>query len=156
MIKISRLADYAVVVLATLKDAGTKAGEVMMSAADISREAGLPEPTVSKVLKLLAKAGLVESVRGAGGGYHLGRPVADMTVSDVIMAVDGPISLTACVDGADHVCDYAVRCPVRGRWDEVNFAIREALENVALADMLRQPLCKGKNKMKEDELHEHL
>lgn len=132
MIKISRLADYAVVVLSTL--AG-KNGE-LMTASWISENTKLPEPTVAKVLKILAKAGLVASVRGANGGYKLSKTPARIRVADIIEAIEGPISLTACVEGSHEICDYRNHCPVKGRWDDVNIAIRIALESIALSDMM--------------------
>ena len=129
MIKVSRLADYGVVILAFLS------GQNLMTAAGVSEETGFPEPTVAKVLKLLAKSGLLLSVRGASGGYKLVKPAAEVTVAEVVMAVDGPVSLTACVEGSRASCDYASCCPVKGRWDGVNDAIRAALEGITLADM---------------------
>jgi FeS assembly SUF system regulator len=132
MIKVSRLADYAVVILATLSGSDEK----LMTATGVAEKTRLPEPTVAKVLKLLAKADLVTSLRGASGGYRINRPPAEINVADIIMAVDGPISLTACVEGSAEPCGYACSCPVKGRWDEVNMAIRGALQDVTLADML--------------------
>jgi FeS assembly SUF system regulator len=132
MIKISRLTDYAVIILAEL--AQTQAGP--SSASAMAGRTRLPEPTVSKVMKLLAREGLITSSRGAAGGYRLSRPLAELSVADVIVAIDGPISLTTCVEGSANTCDYACRCPLRGRWDGVNLAIREALEAVSIADML--------------------
>jgi FeS assembly SUF system regulator len=132
MLRISKLADYAVVVLAAMVGAQ---GDERLTAAGLSALTRLPEPTVAKVLKLLAKGGLVSSTRGASGGYVLERAAAKISVAEIIAAVDGPVSLTACVSGAEGCCDYAGSCLVRGRWDGVNVAIRTALENVTLQDM---------------------
>jgi Rrf2 family protein len=77
----------------------------------------------------------VDGLRGARGGYRLARPLAALTLSDVILAVDGPIALTACVDGASGSCDTEATCPVRGRWDPVNEAVRGALASITLADL---------------------
>jgi Rrf2 family protein len=85
-------------------------------------------------LKALAAANLVASLRGARGGYRLARPLAAISVVDVIAAIDGPIALTACVDGGGG-CDVQAMCVVRGRWDLVNEAVRSALEHITLADM---------------------
>jgi Rrf2 family protein len=95
----------------------------------------VPEPTVAKVLKALAGANLVASQRGAHGGYRLARPLDTISVADVISAVDGPIALTACVDGGAGGCDVQSMCAVKGRWDLVNAAIRGALTAITLADM---------------------
>ena len=135
MIKISKLADYAVVILACL--AKVPNGDVM-SAAAISAETRLPEATVSKVLKLLGKGGVTQSLRGLNGGYALRVLPEEVTVADIITSVDGPIAITACVDGAEPDCSLAAACCVRGRWDDVNFAIRNVLEGLTLADMMRE------------------
>ena len=101
----------------------------------LSAGTGVPEPTVAKVLKSLAAAGLVSSQRGARGGYRLTRPLSAISVADVIYAVDGPIALTACVDGSTSCCDVSSMCAVRGRWDLVNAAIQNSLSAITLADM---------------------
>jgi FeS assembly SUF system regulator len=151
MIKVSRLADYAVVILATL----SASQEEWVTASAVSGKTRLPEPTVAKVLKLLAKADLASSLRGASGGYKAARNSKDINIADIVKAVDGPISLTACVEGSAEPCGYACSCPVKGRWDKVNMAIRTALEEVSLADMLAPanfiPIQKN-----EEENHERL
>ena len=88
---------------------------------------------------ILAHAGLVEARRGATGGYRLARPLAGMPLTEVIAAIDGPIALTACVDSAAGFCDAEAKCPVRGRWDPVNDAIRRALSGISIADLARVP-----------------
>ncbi|MBO1075608.1 SUF system Fe-S cluster assembly regulator [Roseomonas marmotae] len=130
MLRLSKLTDYAVVVLARLEAEGG-----VQTAPSLALGTGIAEPTVAKVLKALAHAGLVEGLRGARGGYRLGRPLARMALSDVILAVDGPIALTACVDGASGGCETEATCPVRGRWDPVNEAVRHALSSISLADL---------------------
>lgn len=130
MLRLSKLTDYAVVVLVRLS-----AGEAVQTSPGIASSIGIPEPTVAKVLKALAGSGLVASQRGARGGYRLMRPLAAIPVSDVIAAIDGPIALTACVDGAAIACETSSLCPVAGRWDPVNEAIQSALDGITLADM---------------------
>ena len=130
MLRLSKLTDYAVVVLVRL-DAGTE----VQTSPGIAATTGIPEPTVAKVLKSLAASGLVTSQRGARGGYRLARQLEDIPVGDVIGAMDGPIALAACVDGATTECESLALCPVRGRWDPVNDAIRRALSGITLADM---------------------
>ncbi len=132
MIKISKLADYAVVVLATLG----QSDKALMTATGISAMTRLPEPTVAKVLKILAKGEILESVRGANGGYRLTKSSHAITVADIVRTIDGPIALTTCVDNNHAACDFEAGCPVKGRWDSVNVAVRAALESVTLADML--------------------
>ena len=132
MFRLNRLTDYAVVVMARMATDG-KAGTA--TAAQISRDTGVPLPTVSKVLNALARYGLIVSQRGAGGGYALSQPAEEIGVADIIQAIEGPIALTACVDGSTGHCDVEGICPMRGSWDKVNAAIRAALRNVTLADM---------------------
>lgn len=148
MLRLSRLTDYAVVVLIRLAEGERAEGarcaargeEAVQTSPGIAAATGVPEPTVAKVLKALACAGLVASQRGAHGGYRLARPLPAISVVDVIAAVDGPIALTACVDGGGAGCDVASLCAVRGRWDVVNEAIRSALDRISLADMRAAPL----------------
>lgn len=109
--------------------------EKVATAPGIAATTGIPEPTVAKVLKGLAQSGLVASQRGAHGGYRLIRPLATIPVSDVIVAIDGPIALTACVEGTGGTCDSLSLCPMAGRWGVVNDAISDALSSITLADM---------------------
>jgi FeS assembly SUF system regulator len=128
MFKLSKLTDYAVVVLVRLaREDGVRTSPGLAAATFI------PEPTVAKVLKALAGKGLVLSQRGAHGGYRLSRPLEAIPVADVIAAIDGPIALTACVEGG--ACESERLCPMHGRWDPVNEAIEAALHSITLADM---------------------
>jgi FeS assembly SUF system regulator len=129
MLKLSRLTDYAVVALVRLGHA-----EGVATSPGIAAAIGIPEPTIAKVLKALAQHGLVTSQSGAHGGYRLSRKLSEIPVADVIVAIDGPIALTSCVDGAVG-CESQSLCPVAGRWDPVNDAIRDALTSITLADM---------------------
>lgn len=132
MIKLSRLTDYAVVILAAM--ARREAGHASASA--LAAATALPEPTVSKVLKSLAKGGIIESLRGVNGGYVLkGRP-EEIRISAIIIAMEGPIALTSCVKGSRESCSIESVCMLHGRWNVVNAAINTALDNVTLADML--------------------
>jgi FeS assembly SUF system regulator len=129
MLRLSRLTDYAVVALVRL---GQSQG--VATSPGIAAAIGIPEPTVAKVLKALTNSGLVVSTRGAHGGYRLSRPLSAIAVAEVIVAIDGPIALTSCVDGAVG-CESQSLCPMAGRWDPVNDAIRDALAGITLADM---------------------
>ena len=142
MIKFSKLADYAVVVLSALHH---NEG-IMMSASELSQGTRLPEPTVAKVLKLLAKGNLVTSVRGAQGGYKVAHDASALKIADIVIAVDGPVSLTACVESGTNDCEYSCSCPVKGRWDLVNNAVKSALESITLADMIARPILEGNEK----------
>lgn len=134
MIKLSKLTDYSVVILAEMAR-----GDGLMTAAGLADKSGLPEPTVAKVLKLLARGAVVVSVRGASGGYRLERNPAEISIASVIAALEGPVMLTACAEHSGGACcDHQHRCAMKGQWDPVNAAMREALEAVSLAQMMRE------------------
>ena len=118
-----------------------RAGGVVRTAAEIADATGVPAPTVAKLLKTLAHAQLMESQRGAGGGYCLGRDPERISVAEIIAAVEGPIALTACVQGSPDHCGVETICAMRGNWDKVNQAVRAALESVTLADMMVSPFA---------------
>jgi FeS assembly SUF system regulator len=130
MLRLSKLTDYAVVVLVRLSRT-----ENVQTSPGIAAATGIPEPTVAKVLKTLAAGDLVSSQRGAKGGYRLNRDLSAIPIADVIAAIDGPIALTACVEGSPSGCESQGLCPMRGRWDPVNDAIYKALTGITLADM---------------------
>ena len=137
MLRISKLTDYGTVVLAHL--AGN--AEVVCSAADVSNATGIAPPTVSKLLKSLARANLVSSTRGANGGYRLSRNPRDISAADVIDALEGPVSITEC-SASDSHCNIESVCSVGNAWKRINLAIRRALQDVSLNDLLKsqQPL----------------
>lgn len=132
MIKLSKLSDYAIVVLSRL---AVEKGEVMTTSM-LSSETGIPEPTVSKVLKLLSKQKIVISVRGPNGGYKMERTPADITVTELITALEGPIALTNCLEPSHNDCMIDALCPLKGGWHKVNMAVKSALDKVALSDLL--------------------
>jgi FeS assembly SUF system regulator len=132
MIKLGKLTDYAIVVMTQLSQAGDGGAK---SAPQLAEKTGIPEPTVSKVLKTLAREKLVDSVRGAAGGYRLSRHAQDLSLCDIIEAVEGPIAIASCVTDAEEPCGAQSRCPSRGKWDPVNRAIRSALQDLKLSDM---------------------
>jgi len=131
MLRLNRITDYAIVVLAQM----AREPERLVTAPQLAHDSAVPTPTVAKVLKDLAREGVLASERGAHGGYRLARAPAEITVLEIIRALEGPVSLTACVDGTEGLCDVESLCPMRGNWDRVNSAIRAALANVSLADM---------------------
>lgn len=132
MLRISKLTDYGTVVLAEL----AAAGDTVSSASDVATATGLAAPTVSKLLKLLSKAGLVVSTRGARGGYRLAREPAAISAAEVIDALEGPVSITDC-SADDKSCDFESTCNVGGAWQRINIAIRRALDDVSLEDLLK-------------------
>jgi len=104
----------------------------------------VPEPSVAKLLKKLAREGLVKSYRGVNGGYVLERAAADINAEEIITALDGPIAIAACVDDGQGECSAEELCPVRGNWTTVNDAIRTALRDVSLADLIQTKCACGK------------
>lgn len=134
MLKIGKLTDYAVAVTGALAR-----NDAAASASVLAQHTALPEPTVAKVLKLLAKSGLVVSQRGAAGGYRLARPAAEISVASLVAAIEGPIELVACVDGKAESCCHSRTCPSQGKWDKVNTAVRVALEEISLSEMFDRP-----------------
>jgi len=135
MIRLSRLSDYGIVLMAHI--AGHRDGDPH-AARELAGEAGLPLPVVSKLLKALAREGLLESHRGAKGGYSLARAPESITTAQMITALEGPIGLTECTvhPGA---CTQESSCHVREPWQRINQAVRHALEDVTLADLAQPP-----------------
>jgi FeS assembly SUF system regulator len=133
MLRVSKLTDYATVVMTCLA-----AGDGVMSAQALAERARLEVPTVSKLLKQLAQAGLVASTRGINGGYQLSRAPERVTIADIVTAMEGPIGMTECSAHAG-LCGHEPHCGVRVNWQRINQAIAGALANVTLADMLHPP-----------------
>lgn len=132
MLKISKMADYAVVTLAAL----AADESAMMTSGKLSAKTGLPEPTVAKVLKLLSRDNIIESIRGVNGGYKMILATPDISLARIIAAVDGPVALTSCVEGNNNQpCSYESCCAVKGRWNAVNKAVQKTLSEITLADM---------------------
>lgn len=130
MLKMSRLTDYGTGVLAYLAGAGARPH----STNEVAELTGLPAATVSKILKLLTRAGLVTSHRGAQGGYALARPAAEITAAEVIDALEGPVALTEC-SIEDRSCQLEASCLVGNAWQRINVAIRRALGEISLAEL---------------------
>jgi len=131
MIRLSRITDYGIVLMVEL--ARSADGEAR-NARNLAAETDLPVPVVSKVLKSLARGGLLASQRGSKGGYTLARSAADISVPEMITALEGPISLTECTvhPGA---CSQESSCDVRGPWQRINTAVESALAKITLADL---------------------
>lgn len=132
MLRVSRLTDYATVVMTCI----ARQPEQVLSTAQIADAARLELPTVSKLLKSLGHAGLVDSFRGVNGGYRLARPAGEITLAQIVEALEGPIGMTEC-SVADGQCDRELSCSVRGSWQQVNSVVGGALRAVSLADMAR-------------------
>ena len=133
MIKLNKMTDYAVVCLGMLaRNPGNS-----MSATELSKETGLTLSTVQKLLKLLViKSELIIAQRGSQGGYILNKKSSDISVVQIIEALDGPISITACVDSSDNFCEVSNICFLGGKWNKVNEVIRNSLNDISLDDLL--------------------
>lgn len=132
MLRVSKLTDYATVVMTVLASAD---GGVL-SAQGLAERAHLEPPTVSKLLKQLGHAGLVESFRGVNGGYRLARAPQAITVAEIVTAIEGPIGMTECSVHSGQ-CGHEAHCGVRVNWRRISHAIEHALDSVTLADMVK-------------------
>lgn len=133
MIRIAKLTDYGIVLLTHYARDG---GPTVLNARDLAAEASLPLPTVSKLLKLLSKAGLLASHRGVSGGYSLARRPTEITVAEIIGALEGPIAVTECSSESHGLCTLEAVCPTQSNWRKINTAVRRALDDLTLADMV--------------------
>ncbi len=132
MLRLTKLTDYAVVILAQMSQEPSQ----RYTSANVAVATAVPEPTVAKLLKELAKSDLITSARGSLGGYTLNRTGDAITVRHVIEAVEGPINLVQCVDDLSTCCVTQKKCPLRGRWGLVNTAIIDQLDRITLNDMI--------------------
>ncbi|MEQ1438246.1 SUF system Fe-S cluster assembly regulator [Fontimonas sp. SYSU GA230001] len=139
MLKLSKLADYATVLMTLIARDATR----VHTGQELAERSGVPAPTVAKLLKSLARGGLLQSLRGARGGYRLARAPARISVADIIAALEGPIGVTEC---ATHPggCTLESGCTTRANWRLINAAIRHALEAVTL-DRMALPLPKARD-----------
>ena len=133
MIKLSKMTDYAFVCLGML---ARRPGS-SMSANELSKETGLALYTVQKLLKLLAsKSDFIRANRGALGGYMLNRNSSQISVVEIIEALDGPITLTSCVDKSESFCEASDICFLGGKWNKINEIIRKSLNDISLKELL--------------------
>jgi FeS assembly SUF system regulator len=130
--RLSSLTDYAIVMLSAAARIG---GNVPVSATTLSEQTGVPLPTAQKLMGRLAVAGLLVSARGTGGGFRLARKPGDISIADIIEAVEGPIAMTACVEEGRHDCGLETACRVKPHWGAVNMAVKGALGSVTLASL---------------------
>jgi FeS assembly SUF system regulator len=129
MLRLSKLADYGTQVMTYMaRDLAVH------SASEVSTGLGIGAPTVSKILKMLVRKNLVDSVMGAKGGYMLARHPAEISIAEIIYAMDGPISITEC--SGTTTCDRESTCSTRSNWQGINHIIQDALEKVNLAEMI--------------------
>jgi FeS assembly SUF system regulator len=130
MLRISKLTDYATVILATLAGEPTR----VQTATALADRTRIAAPTVSKLLKQLQRAGLVCSTRGLHGGYQLARPASEISAAAILDALEGPLALTDCAAGHGF-CGIEDSCRVGRAWQRLNLAIRRSLHEVTLAQL---------------------
>lgn len=134
MLRVAKLTDYATVVMTVL----ATCPDAVLSASELAERAGLEAPTVSKVLKPLAQAGLVDGFRGVNGGYRLARPADRIGLIEIVEAMEGPLGMTECSVHSGQ-CGIEGSCNVRANWRHINDVVTAALRDVTLAQMLQPP-----------------
>ena len=130
--RLTHLADYAVVMMTA---AARRDETARLSATDLAQETGVPLPTAQKLMQQLAAHGLLIGQRGAGGGYALARPVSEISLADIVEAIEGPIAMTQCADGVNHECILDAHCRVKPHMGIVGDAVRGALGAVSLREL---------------------
>ena len=149
MFKLNKMTDYAVVCLGIL----ARNPGYSMSATELSKATGFTLYTVQKLLKILVvKSNLITAQRGAYGGYVLNKNSSQISVIEIIEALDGPISLTACVDSSESTCEASNICFLGGKWNKVNEIIRKSLKDISLYDLLNYGNTFPNENIKETEL----
>ncbi len=134
MFRLSKTTDYGIVLMAQLASSPDRAPQ---NARELAQSADLPIPMVSKILKALAREGLLVSQRGSKGGYQLARPPESLTVSEMIRVLDGPVALTDCAIGP-ALCSHESLCSVREPWQLISRVVEKALADVTLADLVQR------------------
>lgn len=133
MIRITKATDYGILLMSHF---ARRAEPVVLNAKDLASMTRIPLPMVGKILKTLAHAGLLTSHRGARGGYALARTPHEISLTQVIHAIEGPFALTECGEGPG-VCSLELMCPIQSNWLRINDAVCKALDEVSLADIAR-------------------
>jgi FeS assembly SUF system regulator len=134
MIRLTKQADYAIVLLIRMVEDAVRPSH---SAHDLADEVHLPGPIVSKILKVLAREGLLTSQRGVNGGYSLAKPAGSITVAEIIRAVEGPIALTECQTSVTRNCMLHPTCSSRAKWNRINSLVEQTLDGISLDEMAR-------------------
>lgn len=134
MIRLAKLTDYGLVLMTTM---ARKSSAPVHTARDLASVTRLPLPTVSKLLKQLLQKGLLASHRGMNGGYSLAKEPADISLAEIIAAIEGPIALTECSTDVTGLCDLERSCPIKTNQRVVSEVVRGALQKVMLADLMQ-------------------
>ena len=148
MFRLSKITDYGIVILAEMaqrslaaRSEDASAVAPSLNARELASHVDLPLPVVSKVLKALTRANILESQRGTKGGYSLAREPEELSVAEMIAALDGPLALTQCSQGPS-VCDLEATCSIKNPWQVINHVVQNSLASITLAD-LTSPVFSG-------------
>jgi FeS assembly SUF system regulator len=133
MFRISRLTDYGTLILVYLAEQEGR----LCSSNEVATGTHVAPPTVQKLLKVLARSGLVDSVRGSDGGYRLARDPDEINAAQILDTLEGPVAITECSTDTSQ-CELESLCHVGGSWQKINQALRAALSDITLADLGRQ------------------
>jgi len=131
MLRIGKLTDYAMLIMSQM----ARNPDTLMSATFLAETLHLSPPTVSKILKILSEASLVNSVRGAEGGYRLSRSAASITVADILAAMEGDLAMTECCESIG-LCAIDSMCTMRENWRKINRMVHKLLSRFSLIDMI--------------------
>ncbi|HZQ19959.1 MAG TPA: SUF system Fe-S cluster assembly regulator [Terriglobales bacterium] len=138
MIRIGKLTDYGLVLMSYVAK-GDDHG--LHTARGLAAQSSLPLPTVSKLLKVLLQSGFLISHRGIKGGYSLARDAQEISVAEIIAALEGPIGLTECTTtDASGLCDLEPSCPIKRNQQMISQVVRGALEKLSLSDLIHPSL----------------
>lgn len=130
MLRVTKMTDYATVLLSCLAQDPRR----VHSATELAEMAKLEITTVSKVLKPLAHAGLVEGFRGSQGGYRLALPATQIDLYAVVEAMEGRLGMTEC-SGEHSQCEHETHCGIQGHWQKINDIIASTLKSVSIAEL---------------------
>jgi Rrf2 family protein len=134
MLRLSKKADYA---LMAMKHLAVRGGRASSSAREIAEQYDIPIELLAKVLQRLVRRGLLRSHQGTHGGYQLARGPAQISVADVIQAIEGPVAVTACE--TDGQCEQYSKCNVRDPLYKVRDRILAALDDCTIAELAAEP-----------------
>jgi FeS assembly SUF system regulator len=137
MIRLAKLTDYGLLLMTTM---ARKSANSVHNARDLAEITKLPLPTATKVLKQLLQSGLLTSHRGINGGYSLAKEPSEISLEEIIAAIEGPIALTECSTDVIGLCDLELSCPMKANQRVVSEVVRAALQRVMLTDLMQQPL----------------
>ena len=128
MLKITRLADYSVLILCCFQNN-------KLTAKSISKKTSLALPTVNKILALLVKADILKPIRGSNGGYFLEKDFKEISIKDIVEAIEGPVAITRCSQEKDKSCRLLNTCITKNMWTQVNNSVMQTLQNIKINDI---------------------